>query len=100
MRFYYFLILFLTIGLAQGETTQFSSSFNTSLNSDFKQSSDVTKGLSSSSGLYVTAEIPKLFTVSSGLSFEKDFLGEKNALLEDTQISFSRKIKDFNENLS
>ena len=100
MRFYYFLILFLTIGIAQGETTQFSSSFNTSLNSDFKKPSDVTKGLSSSSGLYVTAEIPKLFTVSSGLSFEKEFLGERNALLEDTQISFTRKIKDFNENLS
>ncbi len=100
MRFYYFLILFLTIGVAQGEATQFSGSFNTSLNSDFKSSSDVSKGFSSSSGLYITAEVPKLFTVSSGLSFEKDFLGERNALLEDTSITFTRKIKDFNENLS
>jgi hypothetical protein len=100
MRIYYFFVLFLTIGVAQGETTQFSGSFNTSLNSDFRQTSDINKGFYSSSGLNISAEIPKLFTVSTGLSYAKDFVGERSGEIEDTSIAISRLIKEFNTNYS
>jgi hypothetical protein len=99
MRISYFLVLLTLIGVAHGEPTTFSGSFNTSINTDFLPASSLDKELSSSNALGVVAKIPNLFNVSSKLSFDQDLRGERKGEINDTYISVSRKIKDFNENL-
>ena len=99
MRISYFFILLTLIGVAHGESTTFSGSFNTSINTDFLPASSIDKEISSSNSLALSAKIPKLFNVSSRLSFDQDLRGERKGELNDTYISISRKLKEFNENL-
>jgi hypothetical protein len=100
MRKVYLLILLTQIGVASDETTKFGGSLNSTLNSDFKPTSDINKEFSLYSGVVVSATIPQLFKISSGLSYSKDLVGERVGEINDTSLSISRKIKDFNENLS
>ena len=99
MRISYFFILLTLIGVAQGESTTFSGSFNTSINTDFLPASSIDKEIFSTNSLGVSAKIPKLFNVSSRLSFDQDLRGERKGDLNDSYISISRKLKEFNENL-
>lgn len=99
MRVSYFFILLTLIGVAHGESTTFSGSFNTSVNSDFLPASSIDKEIYSTNALGVVAKIPNLFNVSSKLSFDQDLKGERKGEINDTYILVSRKIKDFNEYL-
>jgi hypothetical protein len=94
------LILFSVVTLVRAEEPKrFNGSFSTSVESDFKQLDDSEKILALTSAIRLSYMFPKLFTVSSGIFFDKDLVGERKENVNDTYISLSRKVGEINENL-
>lgn len=101
MRNLVFLILFTVFGAINAQAqNRLSGSVSTEVNTDLKKTSNVDKEMSVSTALNVSYLIPKLFTVSTALIYDKDLQGERKDEVKDTYISLSRKIKDFNESLA
>jgi len=101
MRNLYLLILFTVVGGINAQAqNRLSGSFLTELNTDLKKASDVDKETSVSTALNFSYLFPKVGTVSTAFVYNKDLQGERKGEINDTYISLSRKIKDFNEILA
>ncbi len=97
MRKLLFILLTVSNLLRAEEPKRFNGYFSTAVNSDFRQLNDVDKDLSISSAVKFSYLFPEIFTVSSGIFYDKDLVGMRKGKIKDTFISFSRRLGEINQ---